>query len=73
MRNSNSGMALKNKILPDKLKQFEEAMKGMAIDPDSDIESLSFVMFRSGKQLRSVGFATGDFQIKKFVAHAGCE
>ncbi|MGA2991272.1 MAG: hypothetical protein ABSD88_12420 [Candidatus Korobacteraceae bacterium] len=68
LRNSDSGMALKNKILPDTLKQFEVALKAMSIDPDSDVESLSFVMFRSGKQLRSVGFATGEFQLKKFVA-----
>ena len=28
----------------------------------------SFVMFRAGTQLRSIGFATGDFQVKKFLA-----
>jgi hypothetical protein len=68
LRNSSSGMALKGKLLPDNLKQFEEALKGMSIDPDNDVESLSFVLFRSGKNLRSVGFATGDFQLKKFLA-----
>ncbi len=68
LRNSSSGMALKSKLLPDNLKQFEEALKGMGINPDSDVESLSFALFRSGKNLRSVGFATGDFQLKKFVA-----
>jgi hypothetical protein len=68
LRNSNSGMALKNKVLPDNLKQFEAALKDMSIDPDNDVESLSFALFRSGKTLRSVGFATGDFQLKKFVA-----
>ena len=68
LRNSSSGLALKSKLLPDNLKQFEEALKGMGINPDSDVESLSFALFRSGKNLRSVGFATGDFQLKKFVA-----
>ena len=68
LRNSDSGMALKAKILPDNLKQFENALKDMGIDPDTDVEGLSFVMFRAGKQLRSVGFATGDFQVKKFLA-----
>jgi len=68
LRNSDSGMALKAKILPDNLKQFENALKDMSIDPDSDVEGLSFVMFRAGTQLRSVGFATGDFQVKKFLA-----
>jgi hypothetical protein len=68
LRNSDSGMALKAKILPDNLKQFEAALKDMGIDPDSDVEGLSFVMFRTGTQLRSIGFATGDFQVKKFLA-----
>ena len=68
LRNSDSGMALKAKILPDNLKQFENALKDMGIDPDRDVEGLSFVMFRAGTQLRSVGFATGDFQVKKFLA-----
>jgi hypothetical protein len=68
LRNSDSGMALKAKILPDNLKQFENAMKDMGIDPDSDVEGLSFVMFRAGTQLRSVGFVTGDFEVKKFLA-----
>lgn len=67
LRNSDSGMALKAKVLPDNLKQFENALKSMAIDPDRDVEGLSFVSFRVGKQLRSVGFATGDFQTKKFL------
>jgi hypothetical protein len=68
LRNSDSGMALKSKILPDNLKQFENALKDMGIDPDRDVEGLSFVMFRAGKGLRSIGFATGDFQVKKFLA-----
>ena len=68
LRNSDSGMALKAKILPDNLKQFENALKDMGVDPDTDVEGLSFVMFRAAKQLRSIGFATGDFQVKKFLA-----
>jgi hypothetical protein len=68
LRNSDSGMALKSKILPDNLKQFENALKDMSIDPDRDVEGLTFVMFRAGKQLRSIGFASGDFQVKKFLA-----
>ena len=68
LRNSDSGVALKAKILPPNLKSFEGALKDVGIDPDRDVDSLSFVMFRSGKQLRSIGFATGDFQVKKFLA-----
>ena len=66
LRNSDSGMALKAKILPDNLKQFENALTDMGINPDTDIEGLSFVMFRAGKQLRSVGFATGDCEEDRF-------
>ena len=68
LRNSDSGIALKAKILPENLKTFESALKDVGVDPDRDVEGLSFVMFRAGKNLRSIGFATGDFQVKKFLA-----
>ncbi len=68
LRNSDSGMKLKSKVLPDTLKQFENALKDMQIDPDRDVDGITFVMYRAGTQIRSIGFATGDFQVKKFLA-----
>jgi hypothetical protein len=46
LRNSPSGMALKNRVLPENLKTFENSLRGMGIDPDSDVEQLTFVAYR---------------------------
>lgn len=68
LRNSSFGMALKGRVLPDNLKQFEVALNGMSINPDRDVQSLVFVLFRSDRYLRGVGFASGEFQFAKFAA-----
>ncbi len=69
LRNSETGLALKAKVMPENLKQFETALKGMQIDPDKDVEQLTFVSYRNSKnQLRAFGLAQGDFQPKKFYA-----
>lgn len=68
LRNSESGMALKARVLPDNLKQFEEAMRGMGLDPEKDVEQLTFVAFRAQNSLNSVGLAQGNFDQKKFTA-----
>lgn len=68
LRNSDSGMALKNRVLPDNLKQFEESLKGMGIDPDKDVDQLTFVSFRAKSGIRTIGIAQGVFQNKTFAA-----
>jgi hypothetical protein len=69
MRNSPSGIALKNRVLPDNLKAFETSLRGMGIDPDTDVEQLTFVSYRSPKGgIRNFGVATGEFELKKLMA-----
>ena len=69
LRNSETGLALKAKVMPENLKQFETTLKGMQINPDTDVEQLTFVSYRNSKnQLRAFGLAQGDFQPKKFYA-----
>jgi hypothetical protein len=69
LKNSDTGLALKAKVMPENLKEFETALKGMQIDPDKDVEQLAFVSYRNAKnQLRAFGLAQGDFQPKKFYA-----
>src|SRR5262249_15532829 len=47
------------------LKEFEGTLKGVAIDPEKDVDQLTFVSYRSGKQgLRVVGIAQGSFSSK---------
>jgi hypothetical protein len=67
LKSSDSGMALKARVLPDALKEFEKALKGMSIDPDKDVEQLAFVAFRTKDSLASIGLAQGNFDPKKFV------
>ncbi len=68
LRNSESGMALKNKVLPENLKQFEEQLKSMGLDTDKDVEQLTFVSFRTKSGVKTVGIAQGNFSTKTFAA-----
>jgi hypothetical protein len=62
MKNSDTAMALKQQVLPQSLKEFESALRGVGIDPDKDVEQLTFASYRSGKQgVRVVGVAQGQF------------
>jgi len=68
MSGSPTAQALHDRVLPDNLKQFEGALKGVGIVPDRDIDQLAFASFRADNQLRFVGIAQGQFSVKKIVA-----
>ena len=69
LRNSDSARALRDRVLPDNLKQFENALRSAGIDPDKDMEQLTFVSYRVPKMgLRSIGIAQGPFKQKEFLA-----
>ena len=60
MKDSPTAMQLKQQLLPDNLKQFEGALKGIGIDPDKDVDTLTFASFRTAKQgIKGVGVAAG--------------
>jgi len=62
LKDSSTAMALKQQLMPDNIKQFEAALKGIGLDPDKDIDTLTFASFRTGKQgLKTVGIASGPF------------
>lgn len=68
LKNSPTAAALKDRVLPDSLKQFETALKGVGINPDTDVEQLTFASFRVPKSgLRIVGLASGNFPTKKIM------
>lgn len=68
LKDSATAMQLKQQVLPDNLKQFETALKGVGIDPDKDVDSLSFASFRTSKQgTKAVGVAAGPFAMKTVV------
>jgi hypothetical protein len=62
LRNNATAQALKNQVLPENLKAFETSLRGIGINPEKELEQLTFVSFRTPKQgLKVVGFAQGDF------------
>jgi hypothetical protein len=68
LRSSDTAMQLKAQVLPQALKQFEEALKGVGIIPDRDVEQLTFASYRVPKQgVRVVGIAQGQFPAKAFA------
>ena len=67
LRNSPTALALKNQVLPENLKEFETALKGVGVNPDSDVEQLTFASFRNKGKTRIIGIATGQFPTKKLL------
>lgn len=67
LKNSPTALALKARVLPDSLKEFETALKGIGIDPETDVEQLTFASFRSKGQLQIIGVAQGQFATKKVL------
>jgi hypothetical protein len=66
--NSPTATDLHDRVLPENLKQFETALKGIGIDPRNDIDRLTFAAFRDKGVLRMVGVAEGQFSLKKTIA-----
>src|SRR6202049_5152677 len=65
LKDSPTAMALKQQLLPDNIKQFEAALKGIGLDPDKDVDTLTFASFHAGKQgVKTVGVAAGPFNMK---------
>ena len=65
LKDSPTAMALKQQMMPDNIKHFEAALKGIGLDPDKDIDTLTFASFHAGKQgVKTVGVAAGPFNMK---------
>jgi hypothetical protein len=67
LRDSPTARALKDRVMPDNLKEFEGALKGAGIDPEKDMEQLTLVNYRSPKGPRSIGIAQGPFKKAEFL------
>jgi hypothetical protein len=65
LKNSDTALQLKAQVLPDNVKEFETALKGIGIDPERDVDTLTFISYRHPKQgLKVVGAAEGIFANK---------
>jgi hypothetical protein len=68
LKASPTAMALKDRVLPPNLKEFETALRSLGIDPDTEVESLTFASFRTQKHgLQIVGIAQGTFPMKRVM------
>jgi hypothetical protein len=70
LRGSQTAMALKNRVLPENLKQFETALRSFGIDPAKDVEQITFVTYRADKDkpgLSAIGIASGPFKQRDFL------
>ena len=68
LKDSPTAMALKQQLLPDNIKQFEAALKSIGLDPEKDVDTLTFASFHAGKQgVKTVGVAAGPFDRKTIL------
>lgn len=68
LKASPTALALKARVLPPEMRDFETALRGLGVDPDKEVESLVFVSFRVPKQgLQMIGIAQGDFPTKSVL------
>jgi len=66
MKNSDTAMAMQAKIIPPNMKQFQDALKSIGIDPDKDLDQITVASFRTkDKGLEMMSVAQGQFPLKK--------
>ena len=71
LRDSPMARALKDQVIPDNVKQFESALRSVGIDPDRDVEQITFATYRGPKNVvYGIGIAQGPFRQKEFLAKA---
>jgi hypothetical protein len=65
LKDSPTAQALKDKVLPQNLKDLETALKGIGISSARDLDQLDFASFRTDKKgIQTIGVAQGSFSAK---------
>src|SRR5262249_16825662 len=68
MKNSDTAMDMKAKLLPPNMKQFEDALKDIGVNPDKDVDQITLASFRQKDHgLQIIGIAQGQFPRKKLM------
>ena len=67
LRDSPTARALRDRVLPDNLKEFENALKATGMDPYKDVEQLTMVIYRTPKGPRGIGITQGSFKKAEFL------
>jgi hypothetical protein len=65
MKNSDTAMQMKSKLMPPNMKQFEDALKDIGVVVDRDIDQITLASFRTKSGLQIIGIAQGTFPRKK--------
>src|SRR5689334_24091416 len=67
MKNSDTAMQMKSKLVPPNMKQFEDALKDIGVVVDRDIDQITLASFRNsaGNGLQMIGVAQGTFPRKQ--------
>src|SRR5271166_2188858 len=65
LKDSPTAQALKDKVLPQDLKDLETSLKGIGISSARDLDQLDFASFRTEKKgIQTIGVAQGSFSAK---------
>jgi hypothetical protein len=68
LKNSDTAMQMKARLLPPNMKQFEDALKGIGVVPERDLEQITLATFRTkDNNLQVIGIAQGQFPRKKLA------
>src|SRR5689334_11671429 len=68
MKNSDTAMQMKAKLMPANMKQFEDALKDIGVVVDRDVDQITLAAFRNkDHNLQIVGIAQGMFPRKKIL------
>ncbi len=71
MENSTAAMALRDRVMPPELKQFDEALTKSGLNENHDVDQLAFALYRtspSSDSLQTVGIAQGQFDMDGILA-----
>jgi hypothetical protein len=72
MQNSPTAMALRDRVMPPDLKQFDQALQRSGLNENHDVDQLAFALFRPHANSDSVdilGVAQGQFPIEDILAN----
>ncbi|WP_263357567.1 hypothetical protein [Acidicapsa ligni] len=72
MQNSSAAMELRGQVMPPELKTLEDGLRKSGLDDNNDVDQLAFILYRegaSGEDVRTIGFAQGQFPVQDVVAN----
>ena len=72
MQNSSTAMALRDRVMPPDLKQFDDALQKSGLNENHDVDQLAFALFRptgTTDEVVTLGIAQGQFEVQDILAN----